>query len=129
MTIENSSPVEVAYTLAMLVAFVYSLWNCLWARDRLREVAASADNAIPLMVLRKGARNDQGRIAVMSLCQVVIGVVSMLSPPATGTPNPGAIVSALAFLVLSAMTLWLTIAIRIRPNQILRSARKDKGGP
>lgn len=123
MTIDNASPIEVAYTVVMIIAFVYSVANCLWGARQVREITGS-DREGPLMVLRRGARNDQGRIAVMAGCQVLIGIVSVVSPPQPRALSTAAAIDSVAFLVLSAMTLWLSISIRVRPSQVWTSARK-----
>lgn len=121
----SASLIEVAYATVMLGALVITIVNCLYALARKSEVIDSAEDAL-LLIIRGGAVADQLKLAGAFVCLSAIGIVAMLTPP---NPNAGpvslaAVLSGVAFIVMAALLVWLSVGVRLRPSRLRSSGEK-----
>lgn len=118
---ETATPLEIAWTVAMVIGLATSIANVAYAYCRLRELRRSGMNGL-LLIMRKGTLFTQCVIAVVFACLLGIGIVALVTPPPAGPTTPAQFISG-GLLITAAICLeWLTIAERLRPRQLRQQA-------
>lgn len=114
---ENATNVEWIYTGLMSLALLTTALNLAWAQARLNELRKLGHNGM-LLVIRRGARNDQALLTLISCGMVGIGVNLLFAPVnPRGTPV-SMTVNAVLLLFLGVMMVVLSWNIRLRPIKL-----------
>lgn len=122
--VDTASPLEIIYSLFMLMTFSITVVNVLVAQESLQDLKRTGQNG-PVLVLRKGARNDQAKLSGMAFTSVLMGAVALLSPPNPMTTWQST-AFAVVFLVHSGLLAAISISIRLRPS-LLRNSERNHG--
>jgi hypothetical protein len=113
----NASPIEIVYTIGMVLTFFTSLWNLAYALARRREMIREKRNGL-LLIYRTGVCWDQFKLTLAHVGLIVIGIVSLATPSNPQAPTGAQWTTGVAFLAVSGVLAWLSIGVRRRPGRM-----------
>lgn len=126
-----ADPFEIEITALMLISVTACAANIRYAWLRLHALLASGENGL-LLIMRRGAFNDQIKIGSMALGFFLICVGSLFLPPRNISRLMALEIAMRIMLVgIALLLVWLSIDIRLRAQQLRheaeRGARHDPG--
>lgn len=122
---KTASPLEIAWTLVMLIGVLTAGLNWWDAQGDLDALLASGrDGAI--LITARGERSDQQALFLALFCNLTLGFLALFGLPSQdpdGGPSAAAQWSAVLLIVAGLSMIYLSISHRRRRKSILEALR------
>lgn len=124
--LSSASPLEIVWSVVMLFGLATAVFNAVYAWQRRAELIEANEDGL-LLELRTGAVADQLKLVGVFVMLVLLGFVAMFTPPnPLAQATPSAVLSGSSFLVVGALLVWHSVAIRLRPARQRRAFERSK---